>query len=291
MAVTLYPIITASELIQRLEHQELVLVDTRFKLQDASYGRRVYGESHLPGAVYLDLNDDLSGPVGARGGRHPLPDLNQLSQKLGACGIHAPAHVVAYDDAYNMYAGRLWWLLRYLGHTQVQVLDGGFSAWQALGYPLSHEWPTPKPQVFVPQLHSTNLITHEELIQRLHEPGLLLLDARSADRYRGENETLDPRGGHIPGALNRPFMDNLIQGLYKTAPQLQLELNALGANQAQEIVVYCGSGVSANQLLIALAAAGFNNTRLYAGSWSDWCRYPDVPMVTGSDNPIDSKSM
>jgi thiosulfate/3-mercaptopyruvate sulfurtransferase len=272
-------LITAADLLQNLNQATLLIVDTRFSLADSEYGQQAYAQTHIPGAVYLDLNRDLSALPAVHGGRHPWPDAENLVERLKAVGLCNHSQVVVYDDASNLYAGRLWGLLRWLGHEHVQVLDGGWQAWLATGFAVSSEQPVPTPGVFVPQLQPHFLVDQTELHTR--SSAAVLLDARSADRYRGENETRDPRAGHIPGALSRPFADNLEGLFYKSPAQLRSEFLALGLKPEQEIIVYCGSGVSANHTLIALAEAGFSGGRLYGGSWSDWVSYPENPVAIG----------
>ncbi|PIQ27687.1 sulfurtransferase [bacterium (Candidatus Blackallbacteria) CG17_big_fil_post_rev_8_21_14_2_50_48_46] len=272
-------LIQPATLLEILNSPEILIFDTRFALADPDQGQRAYATSHLPGALYLDLEKDLSSPVSEHGGRHPLPDQSALLETLLAKGLNQDSRVVIYDDAQNMVSGRLWWLLRWLGHEQVQVLDGGWQAWQALGYPVTTQVPEKKPGHFRPSSQPQLLASIEEVKTRSAQT--LLVDARSSERYRGEQEPLDPRAGHIPGALNRPFADNLQAGNYKSTETLRQEFEALGLQPEQEIIVYCGSGVSANHTLIALEEAGYHKGRLYVGSWSDWCSYPENPVQTG----------
>lgn len=274
-------LISPAALRARLGEPDLVLIDTRFSLQDKDYGRRAYTEAHLPGACYLDLEHDLSGPVGPHGGRHPLPEPEALAQALGRCGMGNDSEVVVYDDAGGMYAARLWWLLRWLGHESVRLLDGGLQAWFAADYPLSSEAATPIRRHFVPRPRPGMMLDLAGLRRELSLPGTLLLDARSPDRYRGETEPIDPKAGHIPGARNRPFADNLDQGRFKSPQRLRSELQAIGLGPAAAPIVYCGSGVTACHDLLALAEAGYEG-RLYAGSWSDWCSYPENEIETGT---------
>lgn len=250
---------------------QLVIVDTRFSLQDKAYGRRSHAESHLPGAIYLDLETDLSGPVGPHGGRHPLPEPEVFARRLGAAGIGNASEVVVYDDAGGMYAGRLWWMLRWLGHDAVRVLDGGWQAWQAAGYAVESGTVGRPPQDFVPALRPQMLASRADVAA-----GVLLVDARSSDRFHGQNETLDPRAGHIPGALNRPFKDNLAGERFKPPETLRAEFAALGLAAGGDKIFYCGSGVTACHNLLAFAEAGLGPARLYAGSWSDWSSYPEA---------------
>lgn len=273
------PWISLAALQDRLDDPDLRIVDVRFDLADVHAGRAAYTAGHLPGAVYLHLDDDLSGPKGAHGGRHPLPDPHELALRLGAAGIDERSHVVVYDAGDAMMAGRLWWLLRWLGHDRVQVLDGGLAAWTEAGLGLSQELPQPRAAVFSGQPRQAMLVSRQELLDRLDEPGLALVDARAAERYRGEVEPIDPVAGHIPGAVNLPFGGNLDGGRFRAPEALAQRFAAVA--EADEVVVYCGSGVSAAHDLMALEAAGVQGARLYAGSWSDWVSYEDAPVATG----------
>jgi thiosulfate/3-mercaptopyruvate sulfurtransferase len=272
-------LIAAEDVYPQLQSGDWLIADLRFALSDPDYGKKSYLQSHLPGAVYLDLNRDLSGPLAEHGGRHPWPDLEVLVATLRQAGLSNQSRVLIYDDAANMYAGRLWALLHWLGHAQIFLLDGGWQAWVEAGLPVTTELPEIQPGGFEPELCSPFLASVEEL--RSPAPGVVVLDARSAERYRGESEPLDARAGHIPGALNRPFAENLQGQLFKSPALLRSEMLALGLMPDQEIIVYCGSGVTANHTLIALAEAGFKRGRLYPGSWSDWVSYPENPIATG----------
>ncbi len=277
-------LIQVAELAKQLGDPNLVIIDTRYALSDLDYGRHVYTEAHLPGAIYLDLATDLSDPLTEHGGRHPLPDPARLAQVLGRCGIGNQSEVVVYDDAGGMYAGRLWWLLRWLGHDAVRVLDGGYPAWKTAGQAITSEESLPIARHFVPRPRPDMLLSMEEVRSRLNRGGITLLDARAPERYRGETEPLDPQAGHIPGALNRPFADNLDPqkiGCFKSAEQLRHDLTPLELECAQEVIVYCGSGVTACHNLLALEEAGYRGARLYAGSWSDWVSYAENPVETG----------
>ena len=275
-------LIQPEELRERLGDPAVVIVDTRFSLVDKTYGYRVYTEGHLPGASHLDISRDLSSHPGRHGGRHPLPDPEALAQTLSECGISNTSEVVVYDDAGNMFAARLWWLLRWLGHSKVRVLDGGYPAWVGAGHPVNETIPTPRPHDFMLHMQHERVLDMPELKSRLHKPGVVLLDARNGDRYRGEHEPLDPRAGHIPGARSRPFIDNLVEGRFKSAERLRQELHAYGLDKAEEIIVYCGSGVTSCQNLIAIEEAGYKGAKLYAGSWSDWCSYSENEVAVGS---------
>lgn len=257
-----------------------LVVDVRHQLADTGYGERVYAEGHIPGAVFLHCDRDLSGPMTGCNGRHPLPDPEKLAQRLGEIGIGATMQVVVYDDAQGMIAGRLWWLLRWFGHDRVALLDGGLQAWQAAGGMLTKVVPTTSPRVFVP-LAQDHLVEADYVLERIETPNMHLVDARGPDRFRGENETMDPVGGHIPGAVNRFFKDNLLpDGRFKPAAELRAEWLAILAGSPPDLVVHqCGSGVSACLNIVAMEIAGLPGSRLYAGSWSEWCADAGRPVA------------
>lgn len=246
--------------------------DCRHQLSDPAAGRRAYAHAHLPGAFFLHLDQDLSGPMNGRNGRHPLPDPQLLADKLGAAGVTMDTQVVAYDDAGGAFASRLWWLLRWLGHDRVAVLDGGIDRWRTEGRPLATDIPSSPPVVLEVDLRDV-LTSSDAVLASLGQSSFCLIDARSPDRFRGENETLDPVGGHIPGALNRFFRDNLdADGCFRPAGELRREFLALLAGRSPaQVVMSCGSGVTACHNLLAMEVAGLPGARLYAGSWSEWC--------------------
>lgn len=263
-----------------LDDPNWLVVDVRHQLSDTGYGEHAYAAGHVPGAVFLHCDRDLSGAMSGGNGRHPLPDPERLAQRLGDIGIGALTQVVVYDDAQGMIAGRLWWLLRWLGHDAVALLDGGLPAWQAAGGTLTSVVPTLLPRAFVtrPQDLSVNA---DYVLEHLETPHMRLVDARGADRFRGENETIDPVAGHIPGAVNRCFKDNLLpDGRFKPAARLRAEWLAVLAGSPPDLVVHqCGSGVSACLNMVAMEVAGLPGSRLYAGSWSEWCADPGRPVA------------
>ncbi len=263
-----------------LDDPDWLVVDVRHQLSDTAYGERVYAEGHLPGAVFLHCDRDLSGPMTGRNGRHPLPDPAVLAERLGAVGIGPNTQVVVYDDAQGMIAGRVWWLLRWLGHTRVALLDGGLPAWLAAGEPLTQAVLTPQPCT-LPLCLQSAWVSVDWVQSHLNDPVMRLVDARGPDRFRGENETIDPVGGHIPGAVNRFFKDNVLpDGRFKPADVLRAEWQAILAGAPAETVVHqCGSGVSACLNVLAMEVAGMPGSRLYAGSWSEWCADPARPMA------------
>jgi thiosulfate/3-mercaptopyruvate sulfurtransferase len=264
---------------------EWVLFDCRAALRDRAYGASSYAAGHLPGAQFIDLDDELCRPPDGRNGRHPLPDAAAFAQTMGGRGVGPDTQVVCYDDAGGMFAARLWWMLRWVGHRQVALLDGGIQAWTAAGQPLATEVITPAPRALPFTLQAQMVVDAATVLQHLGDPAMCLIDARSPDRFRGENETLDPVGGHIPGALNRHFQHNLdAHGLFKPASVLQEEFGALiKGGDAHRVVHQCGSGVTACHNLLAMENAGLAGSRLYAGSWSEWCTDPARPIAVGAD--------
>jgi thiosulfate/3-mercaptopyruvate sulfurtransferase len=259
-------------------HRSFVVVDCRHSLQDFSVGLAAYHEAHIPDAHFLHMEDDLSGPKTGTNGRHPLPDPQMLAAKLGAIGIDGGTQIVAYDQGNGMFASRLWWLARWLGHEAVAVLDGGVDAWTKAGRQLSTVAPTAVPAHF-PIRPALEAQVNADQVLDAH---WLLLDARTADRFRGQNETIDPVAGRIPGALNRPYTLNVSDGHFKTAMQLRDEFTALlEGRDPKEVVHYCGSGVSAAHNRLAMEIAGLPGSRIYPGSWSEWIADPLHPVTSG----------
>ena len=266
-----------------------LLIDCSFDLVDPQAGERKHAQRHLPDALYLHLDSDLSAPktdaADASRGRHPLPDRAAFARKLAGLGLHDELPVVAYDDSGGMYAARLWWMLRWVGHGAVQVLDGGLAAWGKAGGQLpGGAVAALAPALFTLRPPLVSAVDYSALRAGLGPAGRLIIDARSPDRFRGENETLDPVGGHIPGALNRFFRDNLAaDACFKPAAQLRAEWAAVtGGRPAAELVMQCGSGVTACHNLLALELAGLPGAQLYPGSWSEWCAQPGAPVAVGA---------
>lgn len=274
-------LISVEEAAAHLAGERWVVCDCQHDLLDPDAGSRAYDKAHIPGARFLHLDRDLSGPMNGRNGRHPLPDPDTLGRRLGALGIGNGTQVVAYDASGGCYAARLWWLMRWLGHAHVAVLDGGWEAWVRGGHPVTAQHPAVKPALFTPRLQPQLAVDAHYVLQHLGGTETCVLDARSPDRFRGENETLDPVGGHIPGAVNRCFRDNLdATGRFKSPDVLKQEFgDALGALAPPQVVHQCGSGVTACHNLLAMEHAGLAGSRLYPGSWSEWVGDPSRPVA------------
>jgi thiosulfate/3-mercaptopyruvate sulfurtransferase len=274
-------LIDTATLAARLGDPALVVVDCRFQLRDTAWGRREYETAHVPGAAYAHLDRDLSGPTTGTNGRHPLPAPDAAAAAFGRLGIGNGIQVVAYDQNNGSFASRLWWMLRWLGHDDAAVLDGGFAKWTAEGRPTSAAADAPAPRVFHAAPRPELLLTAQDVAARLHDPSWRLLDARAPERYRGDVEPLDRIGGHIPGAVNRPFRDNVDeQGVFQPGFADSLR-NAIGDTPIDRVVNYCGSGVTACHNVLALEHAGLHGSKLYAGSWSEWSSDPSRPMAKG----------
>ncbi len=276
------PLISPETLLADLAYAERVIVDCRFSLDDTGRGRRAYAAGHLPGAVYAHLDEDLSGPiVPGKTGRHPLPDPAVFARKAASWGINDDTLVVAYDDAGGGIAARLWWLLRWIGHERVVVLDGGFNAWVAAGGPVETAVPTPVPGSLVARVNPALVARVAEVEARREADGFVLMDARAFERYAGRVEPIDPVAGHIPGAVSTPFVWNLgPDGRFLSPETLRARYAPYveDAGDASDVVCYCGSGVTAAHNLLAMARAGFPEARLYPGSWSEWIIDPARPV-------------
>jgi thiosulfate/3-mercaptopyruvate sulfurtransferase len=282
MYTTLIQVAELDALLKRAP-ANVVVLDCRHELSRPEWSDRAYAEGHIPTAQQAHLDRDLSSPVTPQSGRHPLPDVTKFAEQLGAWGIDNTVQVVAYDQGNGVYASRAWWLLRWLGHTSVAVLDGGFAAWQEAGLPISREPGTRAARQFAPRVATDAALSAAEVQQALARKAVALIDARGADRFAGENETLDPVAGHVPGASNRPFAKNVDgRGRFLPAAELRRQWTAaLAGRAAQDVVAMCGSGVSACHNLLALEIAGLSGARLYPGSWSEWIRDPQRPIARG----------
>lgn len=283
-------LIAPRRLAALLDEPGLVVIDCRFELRQPRWGEEEYAGARIPHARYAHLDRDLSGAVSASTGRHPLPPAERLADQLGRWGIDSHSQVVAYDQGPGAYAARLWWMLRWLGHRQVAVLDGGLAAWQAERLPMEqgpvsggggqsvHFEGHPDPRMVAGTAEIEHAVDSGELSRRWW----VLVDARTADRFAGRNETLDPVAGHVPGACNLPFADNLSGGRFLAADRLRERFTpVLSGRPAEALISMCGSGVTACHNLLAMEVAGLSGARLYAGSWSEWIRDPRRPVARG----------
>jgi len=272
------PLITTNQLQELLNSGAKILIcDCRFDLAQVSAGREAYAKGHIPGAIYVDLDKDLSGSKTGANGRHPLPDPDQWATTRRRLGIDSDSHVIAYDSQSSAFASRLWWMLRAIGHDKVQVLDGGLESWKGQ---ISTEIFAPAPLAKHPEpVAYQGLVLLDEILDNLASQRKTVIDARSPDRFHGQNETLDPVAGHIPGSLNRFFKNNLEGSTFKSAEILRKEFaEMLGNSQASDVIHLCGSGVTACVNLLAMEQAGLGGSLLYAGSWSEWCTDPKRPV-------------
>ena len=280
-------LISPAELLAlRTQSQALMVFDCSNDLGDPHLGLRQYREGHIPSAVHVHLDSDLSDHEhGINGGRHPLPSRERIAQAVQRLGFSSDMQAVAYDRQGGLYAARWWWMLKWCGHPAVAVLDGGWAAWQAQGGSSDTAVPAPSPaaQGFALKPALVQMLSQTDVQAQLHSPDMTLIDARGAPRFRGEVEPLDPVAGHIPGALNRPFTENIgPDGRFKPANELRQEFLALlGARTPESVVHHCGSGVSALPNLLAMDIAGLGCTRLYPGSWSEWCTTEGTPRAVG----------
>ncbi|MEK7191395.1 MAG: sulfurtransferase [Pseudomonadota bacterium] len=276
-------LIDTDALARHLTDPRWVIVDCRFTLTNADAGRCAYDAGHIPGARYAHLNEDLSSRITSRSGRHPLPDPAVLSKKLGAWGIDETRQVVVYDDSFGAMASRLWWLLRWFGHDAVALLDGGYPKWVREKKPVTTDKPLIHPVTFAPRLHPTLRVNAAFVEQAVKDNAFLVMDARAEERYRGDIEPLDKVAGHIPGAVNAPYEDNLdISGEFLPAEELRERyLDLLSGVTPDQAIHMCGSGVTACHNVLAMEHAGLVGAKLYAGSWSEWITDPDRPVAKG----------
>lgn len=276
-------LISAQDLAAHLQDENWLILDCRHDLMDTHAGQNAYQLAHIPGAQFVHLDQRLSGAQltadGVFRGRHPLPEQQHFIETLSALGINDDSQVIAYDAQGGMFAARLWWMLRWVGHAAVAVLDGGLPAWQAQALPLTQEVPAPRAGNITLRPGLTAHVDAEAVQRNIASAERTLVDARAADRFRGENESIDPVGGHIPGANNRFFKENLQDdGRFKTAEQLRFEWAGV-VPDASRAIMQCGSGVTACHNLLALEVAGLSGAALYPGSWSEWCADPERPVA------------
>jgi thiosulfate/3-mercaptopyruvate sulfurtransferase len=275
-------LITSQQLAEIIDHENCIVFDCRFHLADVEWGRNAYVESHIPGAIYAHLDDDLCSPITLDSGRHPLPDMQQLVQWLGQNGMSEHKQVVVYDDTGGTQAARLWWLLRGLGHESVALLDGGLQAWLDQGFAVTAEIDQPHAENYQAEFDWKLVVETQTVFNNVDKPSFLLVDVRAEERYQGINEPIDPIAGHIPGAENLPLTENLdARGFFKPAEQLRELYAPLDARCIANKQVYmCGSGVTACHSLLAVVIAGLPMPRLYNGSWSEWIRDANRPIAT-----------
>jgi thiosulfate/3-mercaptopyruvate sulfurtransferase len=275
-------IVSVAELAAHVGDPGWVVIDCRHSLQDFGAGQRAYNEGHIPGAFFANVETDLAGEKTGKNGRHPLPDPQRLAAFLAELGVTPQTQIVAYDAGADMFAARLWFLCKYIGHEAAAVLDGGLAAWTAAGNAVETLEPArPKDGTISPQPRHELTADADAVLTSLEKKDLVLLDARGADRFAGQNETIDPVAGHIPGALNRPFKTNFDEsGMFKSPEALRAEFTQLGV-EPRRLVHQCGSGVSSAVNLLAMEIAGVTGSRLYPGSWSEWIADPARPIATG----------
>ena len=275
-------LVQAGELAAALGREDLVVIDCRFSLAAPQAGEAAYRQAHVPGARYAHLDRDLSDHDKLAAGRHPWPDAADFTARLEAWGIAPQTQVVAYDDGDGAYAARLWFLLRVLGHAQVAVLDGGWAQWTAAGLPVDAVIPAPARTRYDAEFDDARLLDAND-VQAHVDAGGVLLDARAGERFRGEVEPIDRVAGHVPGATNRPYAENLHEGRFKASAQLAQEFRALlRGRRVDEVVAMCGSGVTACHHLLAMEHAGLPGAKLFPGSWSGWISDPKRPVATGA---------
>lgn len=276
-------IVTVEWLREHIEDENVRIIDCRFDLANPTWGREKYEEEHIPHALYFDLKLDLSSPVTEHGGRHPLPNVEEFADKLSQAGIDEHTTVIAYDSEAGANASRLWWLLNYVGHEKVYILDGGFPVWKENGLPITTEIPVAKRKAFKANVQDHMLVTMETVRENIHTGAdVTLIDSREPKRYAGVEELVDPKAGHIPTAVNYFWKDGMLQsGQFKNEAQQQERFQSLLKDK--ETIVYCGSGVTACPNIFALKLAGFQNVKLYAGSWSDWISYPENQIAKEED--------
>ena len=276
-------IVSTAQLAQQLDNPDWVILDCRFSLGNTEAGGLAYRAAHIPGANYVHLDHDMSSPITPNSGRHPLPDIAILADKLSRWGVDGSKQVVVYDDSFGSMAVRMWWLLRWLGHDRVALLDGGWPKWMKEKQATSTDLPKPGNNKFIPKLRNDLLADAAEVESARQSDSRILIDARTEQRFSGEHETLDKVGGHIPGAINWVFEENLdFDGTYLPAEELRAAYVALLHDVPPENVIHtCGSGVTACHNMLAMEIAGLNGGKLYAGSWSEWITDPKRPVATG----------
>jgi thiosulfate/3-mercaptopyruvate sulfurtransferase len=280
------PIVTTAWLDEHREGSDIVLADVRWKPNEVRAGLNAFCEGHVPGAVFVDLDDDLSDRSDLSRGRHPLPEASVFCQRMAELGIGADTTVIAYDDVSGGLAGRLWWMLRWVGHENVAILDGGYGKWCREGRSVEQGKsvePKLHPRPIVPRLNDDMVLATKDAVRNALADGWVLLDARAGERFRGEVEPIDLHAGHIPGAVSAPFMGNLSgDKTFLSAGDLRRRFESMGIGEGDRVACSCGSGITACHDIIAMVLAGFSMPRLYPGSWSEWSVDPDMPTATGA---------
>ncbi|KWU56276.1 3-mercaptopyruvate sulfurtransferase [Bacillus mycoides] len=276
-------IVTVEWLREHIEDENVRIIDCRFDLANPNWGREKYEEEHILHALYFDLNVDLSSPVTEHGGRHPLPNIEEFADKLSQAGIGEHTTVIAYDSQAGANASRLWWLLNYVGHEKVYILDGGFPAWKENGLQTTPNIPVIARKPFIPEIQENMLVTMEDVRGNIRAgANMTLIDSREPKRYAGAEELVDLKAGHIPTAVNYFWKDGILEsGHFKNEEEQQGRFQNL--DKEKETIVYCGSGVTACPNIVALKLAGFQNVKLYTGSWSDWISYPENQIAKEED--------
>lgn len=284
--MTVPALVSTDWLTAHLGDPQVRVVDTRWSLLERGKGRTAYDEAHVPGAAFLDVDADLASPRGQGPGRHPLPTAERFAAAMSRAGVDAETHLVAYDFGDGSTAARVWWLLRHFGHERVSLLDGGWARWSAEGRSTESGAPAiARTSAFVPRPRSGDFVNAEEVERLRHDPGTLVIDSRLPERYEGRTEPIDPVAGHVPLAVNRPYPRNVRAAddpRFLPPESLRAQFAALGADRAERVIAYCGSGVNACQNLFALHVAGFTDGLLYEGSWSDWCSTGARPVETAT---------
>jgi thiosulfate/3-mercaptopyruvate sulfurtransferase len=282
-------LISTDVLAEHLVDGSWLIADCRYNLNDETWGRAQYEAAHIPGAVFVDVAHDLAAQQTGTNGRHPLPAIDDMTVTFGRLGIVDNVQVIAYDQEAGAFASRFWWMLRYLGHDAVAVLDGGFAKWTREGRPGRGGVETHRPALFTPRLRGEMRVTVDETLARLDDPSVLLIDARSPDRYAGKPDPLDKIYGHIPGARNRYYRHNVSEaGTMRSGHELRTDFEKiLAGSPASQAVMYCGSGITACHNLLAMEHAGLHGARLFAGSWSEWESDPQRPVEKSS--PVDGR--
>jgi thiosulfate/3-mercaptopyruvate sulfurtransferase len=278
-------LVTSEWLAARLGDPGIRVLDARWSLLEKDKGRNAYGQAHVPGAVYLDVDGDLASPRGEGPGRHPLPRPEVFAASMARAGMNGDTHAIVYDFGDGSTAARVWWLLRSLGHDRVSLLDGGIACWTAEGRPLSDEVPSHPAGTFTPRPRDGMVVDAAAVERMRRDARILVIDSRLPERYEGRTEPVDPVAGHVPGARNRPYPANVRSAedpRFRSPAELREEFARLGADRADRVICYCGSGVNACQNLFALELAGFTNGLLYEGSWSDWCSVTERAVATGA---------